>query len=1007
MKNTALLIFLFLSVCLSAQAPPNDLCSGAIPLTPGTGFCTTATQAFINTSGTDSGESPTPSCGNFGGFDIWYSVVVPASGTLAIDPSSDGTGTMEDIAIEAYSGSCGNLTPIGCDDFISFVMYLPNLDPESTIYLRVWDDGSDDFGSFNICAYDPPPPPVNDPCTGAINLNPDSGSCASPTQAIINNVTIDFSDGPFPSCGLFGGYDIWYSVMVPASGELVIETSSDGTGTITDTVIEAYSGTCGGLTFIECDDDDGAGFYSYLNLSNLTPNSIIYIRAWENLNNLTLLDFGSFNICVNDPSFIPGNDLCTDAISISCGDLVLGSLEYANPQASSDCGGNDSDGGVWYTFTSSSNFEVSLSTCWIGGDPNLDTRISVYEGNCSNLVCVQNGYNDNDSDCGFFGVAFPYSSLTFEALANTQYYIEITYEENMLVNSYNYTLTVDCVEFCPIPTMDADMDGIADNDDLCPTDRDVSLRFQDRGGQAGNTSDHVEIPHHSGFNFTDGDFAFEAWINPSSGDYKTIVSKGNGSNASTQYIFGIMADDDTFFSQPSKLGLFLSDGSTTEWQFSHTNIPQNTWTHVAVSVDNSGANPIATFYYNGALDGVKTYALSNLYNGDTNSLFIGRQGYGCQCNHFDGRMDELALWNKTLGASDIAISMSAPYAGTESGLVAYYDFNDADASVDNTGNTTLIDKTNNYDGALINFELIDCNSNWASGHNRGACEPCQTDYSNGLISYWNFDNNVEDHRGPNDGTIIGAGSSYAPGIFGNGIDLDGATTYINAGNDPSLNFTNKSLTISAWFRVDAFDKFWQALISKGEADNFRVQRFGDSNFMSYNGGPPDIAANVNVNDGMFHHIVVVTKANVSKSIYIDGVLITTAPIGVNILDSGLDLLIGNNPDVSDRYWNGMIDDMAIWDIPLNDCDVSFLYNSQMSLAEFTDLDSCLPVLTLSGSQSSTVDYESGGSITSTEMINSPAQVDYDATTEINLLQDFEVKVGAVFHAFIDGCGGNQ
>lgn len=268
---------------------------------------------------------------------------------------------------------------------------------------------------------------------------------------------------------------------------------------------------------------------------------------------------------------------------------------------------------------------------------------------------------------------------------------------------------------CP-ESLDPDGDALTDCEDLCPNDRDVSLHFD------GSNTDYVEVPNVQAFNLTDGDFAFEAWINPTSDGYKTIVSKGDGGGGGpTSYIFGIMADDDTFFNQPGKLGLSLTAG-TSEWQFSNTSIPQDAWTHVAVSVDNSGANPVATFYYNGSVDGVKTFPFSNLYNGDTNSFFIGRQGSGCQCNHFDGRMDELAVWDKTLSTADVTASMATPYSGSKAALVAYYDFNDADACVSNGGNTTLSDLANGHDGALTNFNLsTGCTSNWTSGHNKGSC----------------------------------------------------------------------------------------------------------------------------------------------------------------------------------------------------------------------------------------------------------------------------------------------
>lgn len=69
---------------------------------------------------------------------------------------------------------------------------------------------------------------------------------------------------------------------------------------------------------------------------------------------------------------------------------------------------------------------------------------------------------------------------------------------------------------------------------------------------------------------------------------------------------------------------------------------------------------------------------------------------------------------------------------------------------------------------------------------------------------------------------------------------------------------------------------------------------------------------------------------------------------------------------------------------------------------------------LSGNEPGMEDYETDGGIESTQVIQSGAQVDYDAgpaSSGIDLNDNFEVQAGAEFDAFIDGCnngmGGNQ
>lgn len=84
------------------------------------------------------------------------------------------------------------------------------------------------------------------------------------------------------------------------------------------------------------------------------------------------------------------------------------------------------------------------------------------------------------------------------------------------------------------------------------------------------------------------------------------------------------------------------------------------------------------------------------------------------------------------------------------------------------------------------------------------------------------------------------------------------------------------------------------------------------------------------------------------------------------------------------------------------------FSDDTGLGTISDDDGACPgMLDLTGTESGTVDYESSGVINSTQIIESTAMVDYDSATEINLNIGFEVMLGAVFSAFIDGCGGSM
>ena len=64
---------------------------------------------------------------------------------------------------------------------------------------------------------------------------------------------------------------------------------------------------------------------------------------------------------------------------------------------------------------------------------------------------------------------------------------------------------------------------------------------------------------------------------------------------------------------------------------------------------------------------------------------------------------------------------------------------------------------------------------------------------------------------------------------------------------------------------------------------------------------------------------------------------------------------------------------------------------------------CATQHSLTGSEIGVADYETSGKISSTQLIGSAALVDYDAAAEITLDFPFEVMLGGVLEAFIDGC----
>ena len=126
-----------------------------------------------------------------------------------------------------------------------------------------------------------------DDCASSINI-PVNTSCI--TQSF-TNVGASDSGIADPGCANYGGGDVWFNLTVPTSGSVTVETSNDGG--ITDSGMAFYTGACGSLTLLDCDDDSGAGNMSAITATGLTPGATLYVRVWEYNNN----DFDTFAIC--------------------------------------------------------------------------------------------------------------------------------------------------------------------------------------------------------------------------------------------------------------------------------------------------------------------------------------------------------------------------------------------------------------------------------------------------------------------------------------------------------------------------------------------------------------------------------------------------------------------------------------------------------------------------------------------------------------------------------------
>lgn len=303
----------------STPPPANDNCSGATSLTVNPDLACGSVTAG-NTLGASQSMAAAPCFGNPND-DVWYSFVATNAQHVVSLSNVTSTGTttgITDMYMQVLSGSCGSQTSVACSD--PDTVNLSGLTIGETYYVRVYTytATSTASASFNICVGTPPPPPANDSCANAVSIT--AGATFDQNAVTGTNVSATSTTDTTAthSCQTTGYNEVWYSVVVPASGSITIETKSVSGSSVTDTVLGVYTGSCGALTQVGCDDDSSTdGNFSLVSLTGQTPGATLLIGVW----NYSSSTSGQFRVSAYDGS------LGTTEIVASANDVKV----YPNP----------------------------------------------------------------------------------------------------------------------------------------------------------------------------------------------------------------------------------------------------------------------------------------------------------------------------------------------------------------------------------------------------------------------------------------------------------------------------------------------------------------------------------------------------------------------------------------------------------------------------------------------------------------------------------------------------
>ncbi len=388
-----------------------------------------------------------------------------------------------------------------------------------------------------------------------------------------------------------------------------------------------------------------------------------------------------------------------------------------------------------------------------------------------------------------------------------------------------------------------------------------------------------------------------------------------------------------FLQNNALYGQLIDENSASQSPGCNFNTTENQWHHYVVTFDRDN-NQLAYMDgifcdYVGILD-----ESGNIVN--ETDLFIGffqPPGNDCWtgCYFFNGQLDDIAIYNRALTQEEI----TALYNGTTaiSGCTNSTACNYNASATQDDGSCTYPAQTYlNCAGTCIN-----------DADNDGVCDELETPTlpsyipSNGLVGYWPFNGNANDESGNgNHGTVNGTTLS---------ADRNGSanSAYNFAGNPNSISVNqsnhptgNVEISYSIWLNpsllstVDASAIICIGSISVG---NGTSAIFCRSNNIYYTQGGNDVAFNYSLNINEWSHIAVTKTFSNQVKLFVNGVFISdqfTNP-GQNIPTSKISFgFNGDDNHIQGEYFNGQLDDIAIYNRALTQEEITALYNGTTS-----------------------------------------------------------------------------
>ncbi|XQP85248.1 MAG: LamG-like jellyroll fold domain-containing protein [Candidatus Pollutiaquabacter aromativorans] len=263
----------------------------------------------------------------------------------------------------------------------------------------------------------------------------------------------------------------------------------------------------------------------------------------------------------------------------------------------------------------------------------------------------------------------------------------------------------------------------------------------------------------------------------------------------------------------------------------------------------------------------------------------------------------------------------------------------------------LMDECGFWNRALTQQEI----TNLYNATTSPPCNPLPINLMNGLVGYWPFCGNANDESGNgNNGTVNGA--TMAADRFsnaGNAFSWNTSPDKIVVPNSNSLQLTS-AFSVGLWLKpinnTYGTGPNYHAIVEKWGAANdasylFELFTNGIPAFRTHNSGSDAvIQARQAVPFDVWTHLLYTQNADTGR-LYVNGLLDTVVMGMITPMVMNNDLLFGSNDAYnvgsSGDAYEGLIDDIGIWNRVLSQSEVNQVYNQNICFQTITVTDTLL------------------------------------------------------------------